>query len=79
MSAAGEGYCQAAFLENDPKMSENYLLKAQELYLIDGQGERGISNLKKYAKQQLEDFENTECEDEAKMKRIINLYKSIYG
>lgn len=53
LSCAADGYTQAAFLENDPAQSEAMLRKAQELYLIDGKGERGLINLKEYAKKML--------------------------
>lgn len=50
LSCAADGYTQAAFLESDPSKSEEMLKKAQELYLIDGKGERGLMNLKQFAK-----------------------------
>jgi hypothetical protein len=34
------------------------LRKSQELYLIEGKGERGLMNLKQLAKQMIEDYEN---------------------
>lgn len=46
LSCAAEGLTQAAFLENDFAKSEAYLKQAQNLYLIDGKGERALQNLR---------------------------------
>ena len=67
LSCAADGFTQAAFLENDPSKSEEMLRKAQELYLIDGMGERGLMNLKQYAKQMMEEYENSDNEDKNKL------------
>lgn len=67
LSCAADGFTQAAFLENDPSKSEEMLRKAQELYLIDGKGERGLMNLKQYAKQMMEEYENSDNEDKNKL------------
>jgi len=36
----------------------NLLKKAEEQYLIDGQGDRALTNFKEFAKQQLDTYEN---------------------
>ena len=79
LSCAADGYTQAAFLETDPNKSEDMLKKAQELYLIDGKGERGLMNLKQFAKQMMEEYENSDTQDKNKLQRIVNLYKGIYS
>jgi hypothetical protein len=42
VSAAAEGYTQAAFLETGFEKSEQLLQQAQTLYMVDGKAERGI-------------------------------------
>lgn len=43
------------------------LRKAQELYLIDGKGERGLMNLKQYAKSMLDEYQNSDNNDKHKL------------
>jgi len=79
VSCAADGYTQAAFLELDFDKSEQLLHKAQELYLIDGKGERGLMSLKKFVKGQLDEYEDKDLDDPRLMQRIMNLYKTLYG
>ena len=67
VASAADGYTQAAFLEPNFQKSESYLKKAQELYMIDGKSERGLMNLRKFAKQQMDDYENKDLDDDALM------------
>ena len=53
--------------------------KAQELYMIDGKGERGLKNLKDYVKKELEDYEERDVEDAGKLNRIQKLFSSLYN
>lgn len=80
LSSAADGYTQAAFLEDDFKKSEQLLKKAQQLYMIEGKGERGLMNLKKYVQQQLDVYEDLSPSKQSQqtLTRISNLYKSLY-
>ena len=61
--------------------SEQMLKKAQELYMIEGRGERGLISLKNFVKTQLEKVQDLSesRQDKAVMQRIRNLYKSLYN
>lgn len=53
---------------------------AEEQYLIDGQGDRALTNFKEFAKQQLEAYENNlsiGVEDKEQFTSLTQLYKSL--
>lgn len=77
-SCAAEGYQQAALLETDFSKSEALLKQALTLYMIDGKAEQGYRAMSKFAKGQLEAYQNQDKDDENELKRILNLYKSLH-
>ena len=47
--------------------------------MIDGKSERGLMNLRKFAKRQMDDYENQDLDDEQLIQRILNIYKGVYS
>ena len=50
LNAAGEAYSKAAMLEVNFEEAQRLLKRSNEVFLMDGSGERGIRVMKKFAK-----------------------------
>ena len=79
---AADGFTQAAFLEKNYKQQLQLLKMAEEQYLIDGQGDRALTNFKEFAKMQLEQYENNldnGIEDKELFTNLAQLFKSLHS
>ena len=79
--AAADGFTQAAFLEKDFKAQIQLLKMAEQQYLIDGQGDRALTNFKDLAKTQLETYENNledGYNDKESFQSLTQLFKALH-
>ena len=47
--------------------------------MIDGQGETGIKNIRQFAKEMFEKYEDSDDQNPLELNRIVNIYKGIFN
>lgn len=70
MNGAAEGFQEAAFLSTDHEQSMSLLHKADEYYKIGGYPDRGLSQIKRFAKMLLEK------ETEKDIQKAMEIYEN---